>query len=286
MRAVLAAGFALAALTSSAGPLCAQQRQGQQPATTWSGGQIGGFGGVSNLGGNFVEPGAHFCAFGFAAACPEVPFSFGGSRISATGGGFIGYSIPWGSYIIGIEADIAAKSGGSFSTQSNTHASPGGPTSETFTGALSQRWDGSVRARFGLPLYSTSMIYATGGVAFGQMSGSFAYNTAPLCVTTFVPALDVFVTTCNAGGGALSWSDTRAGVTGGAGMEWVYLRNIKLRVEYRYTDSVASRRTCRSRSQLAPALLPAVLPTAMRTSTCARASTPSDWGSASGFDSI
>ena len=155
---------------------------------------------------------------------------------SATGGGFIGYSIPWGSYIIGIEADIAAKSGGSFSTQSNTHASPGGPTSETFTGALSQRWDGSVRARFGLPLYSTSMIYATGGVAFGQMSGSFAYNTAPLCVTTFVPALDVFVTTCNAGGGALSWSDTRAGVTGGAGMEWVYLRNIKLRVEYRYTD--------------------------------------------------
>jgi outer membrane immunogenic protein len=243
MRSVLAAGFALAALISSAGPLCAQQRQNQS-SMTWSGGQIGGFGGTSTLGGSFVEPGARFCGSGFAAVCPEAPFSFSSGKTSATGGAFIGYSIPWGFAVLGIEADIAMKNAGISSVQADTHASPGGPTSEMFTGTLSQRWDGSVRARVGLPVNSMNMIYATGGVAFGRMSGSFVYNASigpfplsPACVTAFNPMLDQIVTTCGSGGGgAQSWSDTRPGYTVGVGWESVYVRNVKVRVEYRYTE--------------------------------------------------
>jgi outer membrane immunogenic protein len=34
----------------------------------------------------------------------------------------------------------------------------------------------------------------------------------------------------------LSWSDTRTGITVGAGWEWVAIGNIKLRIEYRYSD--------------------------------------------------
>jgi opacity protein-like surface antigen len=174
MRRLLAAGVVLAAF---AAPVAAQQRQAETTTTTWTGPQIGGFGGFSTLGGSFSEPGAHFCAFAFAAICPEVPFSFSGGRPTvATGGGFIGYNVAWGMYLIGIEADIAGKSGGTSSTQGNTHPVVGGFTTETFTGSLHQGWDASIRGRFGVPInYSRTLIYATGGVAFGHVSGSFGY---------------------------------------------------------------------------------------------------------------
>jgi outer membrane immunogenic protein len=237
MRLLLAAGIAFAFFAT---PVAAQQRQAQT-TTTWSGAQIGGFGGTSTLGGSFSEPGAHFCAFGFSAICPEVPFSFSaGSRTTATGGAFIGYNVPWGIYIVGIEADIAAKSRGSSSTQGNTHPATGGFTTETFTGSLSQGWDASIRARFGLPInYSRTLIYATGGVAFGNVSGSFGYAAtwapSPTCVPT-VPPTGCPSLASVTGGGAQSWSDTRTGYTVGAGVEWVSFRNVKLRIEYRYTD--------------------------------------------------
>jgi outer membrane immunogenic protein len=251
MRGFLSTAIALAALVSLTASADAQQRQtSQQAATTWSGGEIGGFGGVSTLGGNFSEPGAHFCGLGFAAACPEVPFSFsGGSPTVATGGVFAGYSIPWGLSIVGIEADIAAKHGSTSSIQANTHAAPNGVTTgvttEAFTGSLSQGWDASIRARLGVPVnYSRTLLYATGGVAFGNVSSSFGYAAAfgpcPVIVPppppTGPPPPVTFITCPTAGGGAASWSDTRVGYTVGGGAEWLYTRNIKLRVEYRYTD--------------------------------------------------
>lgn len=239
MRRLLAAGIALAAF---AAPVAAQQRQAQTTTTTttWTGPQIGGFSGFSTLGGSFSEPGAHFCASGFAAICPEVPFSIsGGSPTVATGGGFIGYNVAWGMYLVGIEADIAGKSGGTSSTQGNTHPVLFGSTTETFTGSLHQGWDASVRGRFGVPInYSRTLIYATAGVAFGHVSGSFGY------AASFTPSVACLApppgpaTLCPplSGGGAQNWSDTRTGYTVGAGAEWAYFRNVKLRVEYRYTD--------------------------------------------------
>jgi outer membrane immunogenic protein len=248
MRGLLATTIALAALVSLAVPAHAQQRQtnqqtGQQTAN-WSGGQVGGFGGVSTLGGNFTEPGAQFCSFGFAATCPEVPFSFsGGSPTVATGGVFAGYSIPWGRAIVGIEADIAAKHGSTSSIQANSHAATGGVTTEAFTGSLSQGWDASIRARVGAPVNYSTLLYATGGVAFGRVSGSFSYSAtfaspAPGCIpiTAGEPCSPLPAVPPLTGGGAASWSDTRVGYTVGGGAEWLYTRNIKLRVEYRYTD--------------------------------------------------
>ena len=243
MRGLLVTAIAMAALTSLAAPADAQQQQRQtaQPAS-WSGGQVGGFGGVSTLGGNFAEPGAHFCGFGFAAVCPEVPFSFGGgSPTSATGGVFAGYNIPWALYVVGIEADIAYKHASTSSVQANAHPAPpapGGVTTETFTGSLTQGWDASIRARVGLPVnYSRTLLYATGGVAFGNVSGSLSYAAAFAAPAIGVPGTAGFTPAIAlAGGGAGSWSDTRVGYTVGAGAEWGYTRNIKLRVEYRYTD--------------------------------------------------
>lgn len=242
MRGLLVTAIALAALTSLAAPANAQQQQRQtaQPAS-WSGGQVGGFGGVSTFGGNLSEPGAHFCGFGFAAVCPEVPFSFsGGSPTSATGGVFAGYNIPWGLYVVGIEADIAYKHASTSSVQANAHPAPPAPgvTTETFTGSLTQGWDGSIRARVGLPVnYSRTLLYATGGVAFGNVSSSFSYAAAFTPCPTAVTPTGIATLVCpTAGGGAGSWSDTRVGYTVGGGAEWLYMRNIRLRAEYRFTD--------------------------------------------------
>ena len=100
------------------------------------------------------------------------------------------------------------------STQSlrRTYGSDGpdprtGPSS--FNGTLKQTWDSSLRARVGFLYSPWTLIYATGGVAFGEVSGSFGYSA-----TITYPG---FGTTSTSGGA--SWSDTRVGWTAGGGVE-------------------------------------------------------------------
>ena len=42
---------------------------------------------------------------GFPGLCSETPFSFTGNKTSATGGGFVGYRIQFGTMVVGIEGD-------------------------------------------------------------------------------------------------------------------------------------------------------------------------------------
>jgi outer membrane immunogenic protein len=69
-----------------------------------------------------------------------------------------------------------------------------------------------------------TLVYGTGGVAFGNVSGSFGYT-----------AHDLFGFGSSANGGG-SWSTTRTGATGGGGVETIIAPNLTLRLEYRYTD--------------------------------------------------
>ena len=152
----------------------------------------------------------------------ETPFAFSGNKTSATGGGFLGYRIQFGSVVAGIEGDINAKSGSSSysSTDSNQYRS------ETFTGSVNQGADGSIRGRLGYLVTPWTMVYGTGGVAFGKVSGSFAYSAHEIDGCS--PCAYV-----NGGG---SWSTTRTGATGGGGVETLIAPNLTLRLEYRYTD--------------------------------------------------
>jgi outer membrane immunogenic protein len=173
----------------------------------------------------FAEPGSHLCIF---AECAETPFSFSANKTSATGGGFLGYRWQWGASVIGVETDISGKSlSGSFALSDSNQF-----RTESFAGSAKETWDGSVRGRYGFLVTPWTLVYGTGGVAYGGVSGSFAYSAHEN--PSFCPAGAAVICASAAGGG--SWSTTRIGATGGGGVETMLTNYLTLRLEYRYTD--------------------------------------------------
>jgi outer membrane immunogenic protein len=208
-----------------------------QSQPSWTGSQVGGQGGTSSVAQGFAEPGAYLfpAVCGGSSLCQETPFSFSGNRTGATGGGFLGYRIQFGTMVAGIEGDINAKSVSSSSAAYDTNSF----RAESFYGTVKQGADGSIRGRLGFLVTPWTLVYGTGGVAFGSVSGSFAYSANEhSCVV------------CSSVVGGGSWSTTRTGATGGAGVETLIFPSWTLRLEYRYTDlgrfseNVGLRTTC------------------------------------------
>jgi outer membrane immunogenic protein len=134
----------------------------------------------------------------------------------------VGYRIQFGTMVAGIEGDINAKSGSSsYAAYDANHY-----RAESFNGSVNQGMDGSVRGRFGFLVTPWTLVHGTGGVAFGNVSGTFGYAAHEIDVCA--PCASV------TGGG--SWSTTRTGATGGAGIETLITQSLTLRLEYRYTD--------------------------------------------------
>jgi len=218
----------------------------QQQASNWSGGQVGGSNGVSSVNNGFVEPGAYVCPSGssFGSNCFETPFQFSGHKTVYTIGPFIGYR--WmigkgpypGATVFGIEGDWSFKNAETSLNQSSSTliALTGSSVLRTdqFSGSVKQKSDSSIRARLGILVTPWSLLYATGGVAFGEISGSFAY-AGSLCP----PSSSSSCTSSSSIGTAttaVNWSDTRLGSTVGAGWETEIAPGWKARAEYRYTD--------------------------------------------------
>jgi outer membrane immunogenic protein len=207
------------------------QMAAAQPS--WTGAQVGGQGGISSMAQGFAEPGSHLfpvgCGSSFpSSSCVETPFSFGGDKITATGGVFLGYRVQFGSVVAGIEGDFNAKNATSAFTAADTNHF----RTETFTASASQGWDSSIRGRLGWLVTPSTMIYGTGGVAFGRVTGTFNYTANEIDGCS--PCAYV-----NGGG---TWSTVRTGATGGGGVETQFstgfgpFPSMTLRLEYRYTD--------------------------------------------------
>ena len=159
----------------------------QQQASNWSGGQVGGSNGASSVNNGFVEPGAYVCPSGssFGSNCFETPFQFSGHKTVYTIGPFIGYR--WmigkgpypGATVFGIEGDWSFKNAETSLDQSSSTVIPltGSNVLRTdqFSGSVKQKSDSSIRARLGVLVTPWSLLYLTGGVAFEEISGSFAY---------------------------------------------------------------------------------------------------------------
>lgn len=217
-----------------------QPRPAPQPAqpapqvADWSGGQVGGNAGGSIGNNNFVEPGSIVC---FDAGCPETPFEFDGNPGSFVGGIFIGYRWQMGNSVFGVEGDATWQELETSKTQSTVTELCCGYRSDFFNGSIKQQWEGSIRARYGWLVTPVVLVYATGGVSFGEISGSFSYTgtTATASVGEFGGAQPTTV----AGSG--SWNDTRVGFTVGAGVEsdvsnFLGIPGAKTRFEYRFTS--------------------------------------------------
>ncbi len=197
----------------------------------WTGAHVGGQGGISSMAQAFAEPGARLfpdCTIFPSSYCVETPFSFNRNKTGATGGAFLGYRMQFGSVVAGIEGDVNAKGANTIYNAGATNLF----RAETFTATAGQGWDGSIRGRLGWLVTPSTMIYGTGGVAVGKVTGAFGYSANE--IDGCFPCAYVN------GGGA--WSTVRTGATAGGGIETMFstavgpFASVTLRLEYRYTD--------------------------------------------------
>ena len=139
------------------------------------------------------------------------------------GGGQAGYNDQFGSVVAGLEADL------SYANLRKTDSATG-PFSigGVLTTQIATRldWFGTVRARLGVLPASNFLLYATGGLAYGNVRTTTTGSNLPAvnCTQTFIY--------CAAG----STSGVSVGWTAGAGMEYAFSRQWTARAEYLYLD--------------------------------------------------
>ena len=141
------------------------------------------------------------------------------------GGGQIGYNWQMQSWVFGLEADIqgSGEKGTRTFTCPQATCTPNFGTIAVFPGpavpvALSQKidWFGTVRGRIGVLAAPKVLLYATGGLAYGEVDSSAVIGLAGTPFSTV--------------------STTNVGWTLGAGVEGVIGGNWTARLEYLYVD--------------------------------------------------
>ncbi|ARN81107.1 outer membrane protein [Methylocystis bryophila] len=182
---------------------------------------------------------AGMAAFGATGILPA------GSNGGFIGGGQIGYNYQFdagrfgSSWLIGLEADIqgVASSKSTASAFSEVGPFPFVGASEVHTTSISSSrsldYIGTVRGRLGFLVSPILLVYGTGGLAYGGVSGSTSiaqFNND--CSATPVPGACVQPAAATSG----SHSNTLVGWTAGGGLEWMFLPNWSAKVEYLYYD--------------------------------------------------
>jgi outer membrane immunogenic protein len=139
-----------------------------------------------------------------------------GSPSGALGGGQVGCNYQSGMFVVGIEADI------DYLGASKTASRAAIVDVASLVGTVSQKldWLGSVRGRVGISPGSNWLLYATGGLAYGNTSFSHRFAIGD-------PA--------SGWAGALN-NDFRTGWIAGAGVEYMVTPNWTVKGEYLYYD--------------------------------------------------
>jgi outer membrane immunogenic protein len=225
MKNLLLAGVAIAGLVAGASVASAADlpaRQAPPPAPfvaaipifTWTGFYVGAQVGYAWGGDSNDLPGGAFVPGPVAGSFVPFQGGFGGDNDSFLAGVHAGYNYQFGSFVVGVEGDIEGLFGGDDNNFNGVlyAAVPGGfaPAAVSFS-ANSLDWQGSIRARAGFA-FDRALIYATGGFAFGGVSGGFSQGLID------------------------NNDDTLTGWTLGAGVEYAITNNLTTRVEYRYTN--------------------------------------------------
>jgi outer membrane immunogenic protein len=185
----------------------------------------------------YVDPGFDWTGFYIGG---NIGYSWGQSRDTSTitnaagtvlltttdkssldgivGGGQIGYNWQMQRMVIGLEADIQGtdeKGSRAFSLLPTGFFAGPTPPPTPFTLAQKIDWFGTVRGRVGVLVDPKVLLYATGGLAYGQVDSNETVGTIPV---TF------------------SGSNTHVGYAVGAGIEGVIGGNWTARLEYLYVD--------------------------------------------------
>ncbi|MGY8667249.1 outer membrane beta-barrel protein [Bradyrhizobium sp. UFLA05-109] len=193
------------------------------PTCGWCGFYIGG-----NAGGIWTDDRAFFggdaVATLAAIARGQLPGVLSTSQSGFIGGVQVGYNQQSGNFVWGIEADWQ----GTSLNRTVSFATDLSPAFFPTTTTAQEKLDflGTVRGRVGFTVSPTVLLYATGGLAYGD------------------PSLTTTVTTFPVGGGAAcagfcggaTTSAWRAGWTAGVGGEWKFLGPWSAKLEYLYYD--------------------------------------------------
>jgi outer membrane immunogenic protein len=147
------------------------------------------------------------------------------------GGGQIGYNYQfYNNFVVGIAADISGldQRAAGFSAASATDALGLNTTNGVIITATGVDWLGTVRGRLGWLITPTLLIYGDGGLAYGGVRAATNINAFNSPNTS--TAGDIW------GGGIGLLDETRVGWTAGGGLEWLFMPNWSLKVEYLYYD--------------------------------------------------
>ena len=208
------------------------------PVFTWTGFYVG-----LNAGGTFSnDNNARVLAFPVfnagVAGAPAVQAAIDagttglgrfGNGAGAILGAQAGYNWQFGSpFILGIEADIQGivQPSRRFAFGATVPVA-GFAAAQNSAVTVTKRLDylGTVRGRIGYAVTPSFMLYATGGLAYGQVKA----QTQAINISTGATAV-------GAAGAALGVNSGRVGYTIGGGGEWMFAPNFSLKAEYLYYD--------------------------------------------------
>jgi outer membrane immunogenic protein len=177
------------------------------PVWNWTGFYLGG-----NVGYSWGTSNSTVAFFdnttGALLASPSNSFGMDG----IIGGGQVGYNWQVGRWVWGLETDIQASGQQGTATFACGAACGTPPVSETLTEKLD--WFGTARGRLGFTVTPTVLLYATGGLAYGDVESSGVIGDPT----------------------AFSMSTIKAGWTVGGGVEARIVGNWTAKLEYLYMD--------------------------------------------------
>jgi outer membrane immunogenic protein len=155
------------------------------------------------------------------AAFDATPFSVRTNPKGFVGGAQIGSNWQYSALVLGAEADISyANLRGDGLSAPVIRQTNGLPIIDSFHQAHQEtNWLGTARLRLGVTPVDRLLVYATGGLAFGDVKSS--------AVTSFTGAFVVY---------SGSASDMQVGWTIGGGLEWALMGNWTVKAEYLYYD--------------------------------------------------
>lgn len=195
------------------------------PVLSWNGWYIGANAGwVGSANDNVTNTGTDTDGGGLGTvlAGGGLPASVPVKLSGFLGGGQIGYNWQNGNFVFGLEGDFD----GASAKSSTTVAFPGGlfvPNTSTYSRQLD--WLATIRGRLGVLIAPSFLVYGTGGAAFGQTkigSGESCPTAVPPCESE--PSMNLVT------------SNTSAGWTAGAGVEWMFAPKWSVKAEYLYVD--------------------------------------------------
>jgi outer membrane immunogenic protein len=175
------------------------------PVFTWTGFYVGvnaGYGWHESNDNSIFVPAGTFVTAPLASGTVTFADDSGDGFV---GGGQIGYNYQFGSFVVGVEADLQwADLGGNNGTAFIPAGFPLGFVPAGTAGGID--WFGTVRARAGVA-FGQALVYATGGFAYGGADDD------------------------NNSFGFVNDDDVRTGWTLGAGVEYAFTNNLTLGLE-------------------------------------------------------